>query len=331
MSYLRAAAVSQCTNPRFRKYADIEIDVFPPAEMAQIKADFELQLYRREVNFSFSSLAEVIKTVLPSNEDTLLAACPHRRITDGEPIPTPPEPTPTPQPSGHGGYQRIAVVNLSSASSAEVRKWTDAWAWQLEKQYSREYGNAEIFIGEQGEGDIRHEILNQADGNFGGYHTTDAQGNPIARTFLDSGNPSGVGSHENLEVLFNPWILGWWMLNCQYKYWAELCDPVQRIFYPAPNGELVSDFVLKAWAGTSPEFDPKQLHAAAKYANIPVLQNRFQIASGGYMGRLDSSSCTIEYVNGAVLGAVPEIGCAIRQQAMIDHLQKIDPRIKVAA
>lgn len=334
LRYLRAVAVSNCELAAFRGWADIDIDEDNPVRDQEMHVALEVQFWGKIVNFNTESLAAAMRNVYKGQSiDQLLRACTLRTVNEPLPPPPPPdpifpepgEPDPGPPVTGPGGApRRIAIVNLSSASDSQVRAWEYGWAWQMANHYAPYYGHIDVVVGEPGEGDIRHEILDTAEIPAGGYHTVDDLGNPIARTFLDSGQPSVVGSHENLEVAYNGWVNGWWNQGFSYTrfYWAELCDPVQRITYPAPNGEMQSDFILPAWMGHWNERDPHDLHAAARFAGISVLTEYQQIARGGYMGVLDTDANAIEFVFGAAPG-LEALSCKIRHDAMIKKMHGI--------
>ncbi|MBV8072257.1 MAG: hypothetical protein JO270_20305 [Acidobacteriaceae bacterium] len=116
-----------------------------------------------------------------------------------------------------------------------------------------------------------------------GFHTND-QGSPYAIVWADQcvqyGVPiTGVVSHETLEMMADP--LGDEVDlydngdGTGYIVDQEVCDPCEMsLYYEAPNGNLVSDFITPAWFVPG---DP------GPYDFLGQIGAPWQLASGGYV------------------------------------------------
>jgi hypothetical protein len=124
-----------------------------------------------------------------------------------------------------------------------------------------------------------------------GFHAIDQNYNPFAIVFADLcvayGVPiSGVISHETLEMLADQLtdVADLYPNVSNYSNYTgdgfiilqEVCDPVEMLlYYEAPNGNLVSDFVTPQWYTGDP-------NAPGPFDFLGLI-GPWQLASGGYV------------------------------------------------
>ena len=123
-----------------------------------------------------------------------------------------------------------------------------------------------------------------------GFHSIDSNYNPFAIVFPDlcvayGASITGVISHETLEMLADQLtdVAALYPNVSNYGNYTgngfiilqEVCDPVEMsLYYEAPNGNVVSDFVTPAWYVPG---DPNPVDF------LGAIAGPWQLASGGYV------------------------------------------------
>jgi hypothetical protein len=135
-----------------------------------------------------------------------------------------------------------------------------------------------------------------------GFHAIDQNYNPFAVVFADLcvayGVPvTGVISHETLEMLADPLtdVAALYPNVSDYSNYTgdgfivlqEVCDPVEMLlYYEAPNGNIVSDFITPQWyapAGPGAPGAPGAPSAPGPFDFLGAISAPWQLASGGYV------------------------------------------------
>jgi hypothetical protein len=137
-------------------------------------------------------------------------------------------------------------------------------------------------------------FLDDADqANALGYHDVTPDGLPLGKIFVkttlaDGAKVSVCASHEQIELLIDPWI------NLTAEFDDQTGNPVRFYAYEACdaceddsqgydiNGITVSDFVYPGYF--------EGLQAGVQLDHMKLITKPFQILSGGYMGVVDVKS-----------------------------------------
>ena len=194
-----------------------------------------------------------------------------------------------------------ALPDFQTQVSNEFNYYWGIWAYLDDSG-----GGTPIFIGD-----------GLTSGGVLGYHSIDANYNPFAVVSADQcaqyGVPiTGVISHELLEMLadqltdtVNLYDNG---DGTGFIVDQEVCDPCEMsLYYEAPNGNVVSDFVTPAWFVPG---DPNPVDF------LGAIAGPWQLASGGYVCYQDVT------LSGLICVAGDKIQKAMAKAA--DSIKRID-------
>jgi hypothetical protein len=242
------------------------------------------------------------------------------------PVPPSPPPTPpTPTPTLPVSLGRIAVVNASNESDADVQKWAMACKKQADLHVSQFWTyTVDVDFVAKGqvipEADFYCGILNNSDqAGVLGWHDY-VSDKPVIKIFTAEARkynipPSSVVSHEFCEVIgdedVSTMVRGFDEQGQPCLYFRENCDPVEDDqFGYNVDGVAVSDFITPQWF-VKDGFQPLDY---MKKCTKP-----YQILQGGYM--------LISYDNGATWKEIDKFSKAgelhRRQGGRWDIYQKI--------
>jgi hypothetical protein len=195
---------------------------------------------------------------------------------------------------------KIAVLNESTVvKDADVQAWVTAQQIQISRDFAPIWGvdaTLNFYPSKVPPSDSWQLVIlddsDQADAL--GYHELTAAGLPLGKVFAASDIQAGMSwtvtaSHEQLEMLIDPWINECVVVNTSNGTTAffakEVCDAVEadslgyiisKGSYPGVTADvLLSDFVYPAW------FVPG---ATGKVDFLGHITSPFQIAAGGYIG-----------------------------------------------
>jgi hypothetical protein len=224
----------------------------------------------------------------------------------------------------------FSVVDLQSALPDFQSQLSNEfhWYWGINAYLDDGGFGSPIYVTDAG----------QSTGGVLGYHSIDQNYNPFAVVYADQcvqyGVPvTGVISHELLEMLADQLV----DTVALYDYGdgtgvivdQEVCDPCEmNLYYEAPNGNIVSDFVTPAWfvPGDSNPVD-----------YLGAIAGPWQLASGGYVCYQDVTLSGLICVAGdKIQKAMAKAAKAIKTNAnpgaeMIRQLQFKGKRIQAPA
>lgn len=304
-----------CSQTLFRRFALATPDGIMGPETAAIIRTFNDQLPGFG-NAGTSVLSDRMYGWLASNYGSdwkaLAESCGHL-IDEPAPVdpPTPdpdPDPRPVP-PSGIIGTPHMVVVNRSNASNTVVREWANAVEYQLKDHATPHYGYTEFRFAadntpREDEWVITIEDRTDLRG-AGGYHGADGlKYEPYGKVFLDSGNPSGVLSHEALEIRYDPYANFYSRFSATKLWIMEACDATQADYYDI-NGVSVSNFLFPAWWGDFGE-------ARGEYDYLGLITRPYEIRRGGYQIVLNTQTNTFETPTASGEVVPPGPGCEYR-------------------
>lgn len=268
------------------------------------------------------------KPLIPDIEELIAAvakdvAAPVAPVAGASPV----APMPTvsaPQPPTVTIPASTPVLALVNKSTVVPDSEVSAVAAALQTQVTRDFGPiwksaAEIVAVPTGGTPPPHawlmEVLDDAPANLPGvlgYHDSDAQDNPEAFDYANTGKKYGeqwslTASHELLELLADQWAV-----NCVFVqtsnttgalYPLEVGDPVESAAagYLIDN-VLVSDFATPEW------FDNSLAPGSAKFDFCGHLTKPLEVMHGGYV-----SICTVTASSGwsqinamGIIGKAPD-------------------------
>jgi hypothetical protein len=181
-----------------------------------------------------------------------------------------------------GGYISL-FTNSNNFSDADLQNALPDLQSQVANEFNYYWGMY-AYLDDSGSGTPLFITDYGGDPGYLGFHTIDGNYNPYAIVYADvcvqyNTPVTGVISHELLEMMADPLVDTVDLYDngdgTGFIVDQEVCDPCEMsLYYEAPNGNIVSDFVTPAW------FVPGDPNPVDFLGAIP---GPWQLASGGYV------------------------------------------------